>query len=379
MYNDYMFKRVFYCSVFSLFSLSALFASDDSRNIVFEGLKYPIEANAVTAEKTGLVIYETPYSSPTAFDFNVVMIQGETENLNITLELRYKENRGETKAAVAPETLRIYKNGRFWAKFRLPAFDKHLFKLSFINLIENKDFHITIYEIQGLREAAGKTEVPVSTVPYEPPAELFLPEQSLFKLYKRADWEAQPPKEPYVQHAPKAMTLHHTAGKYTDKLEDSIAEVQFIQDYHQNGRGWIDIGYHFLLDGAGNIFEGRPVNAVGAHVLGKNIDNIGISFLGNYHPPKNDQPAKASIEAAAALGKSLSDNYSIQKSSFYAHRDIGKTDCPGNILYSRMQVLKNLIFEPAPVEMPVKDQAINDFSDPKGSPALEQALKYSKQ
>eukprot|EP01084_Bolivina_argentea_P183959 317370_1 len=65
--------------------------------------------------------------------------------------------------------------------------------------------------------------------------------------------EMIPFSDPYV------ITIHHTAVP-TQSLatNESITKVQAIQDFHQYTRNWCDIAYHFLIDSAGNIFQGRP-------------------------------------------------------------------------------------------------------------------------
>lgn len=323
--------------------LPLLNASDNIDNAIFENLSYPIEATTNSSEKENFVIYETPYSLPPKQDYNSILIQGETQDLNISIEISIKIN-PQKENTIKPSKFKIYKNGRFWAKFVLTNSTKNPFKLVFRNITSSQSFKITIYEIQAIKIPVKKDEINSSTTTYIPDPSLFIPEDIPFKIIRRKDWEAAPPKEPYIQHFPMAITIHHTAGRYPTTLEESIQEIQFIQDYHQNAKGWIDIGYHFLIDPLGNIFEGRPLKAVGAHVSGKNTNNIGISIMGFYHPPKNNEVSTNTIVAIITLAKYLSENYNIVSSSFYAHRDLGQTDCPGDILYSYMPKLKEMIF-----------------------------------
>ena len=62
------------------------------------------------------------------------------------------------------------------------------------------------------------------------------------------------------------------------------ARIRSIQAYHMDTRGWCDIGYHFLVAGDGQVFEGRPYALLGAHTGGQNSGNIGVSFIGCFHP-----------------------------------------------------------------------------------------------
>jgi hypothetical protein len=57
--------------------------------------------------------------------------------------------------------------------------------------------------------------------------------------------------------------------------------VRGIQGFHQNGRGWIDIGYHFLIGPEGIIYQGRPENVRGAHAT-PNTNKVGICLIGDY-------------------------------------------------------------------------------------------------
>jgi len=160
-------------------------------------------------------------------------------------------------------------------------------------------------------------------------------------VVSRASWGARPPKTAYNPHKPKRLTQHHTAGRKTSTLQESLKEVRFIQDFHQNGRGWNDVGYHFLVDSAGRIFQGRPENVVGAHVGGKNKDNVGVSFLGNYHPPVSHQPTAAQLAAVRDLGKWLRTEYQVDLALYKGHRDLGATSCPGDLVYGWMDRVRD--------------------------------------
>ena len=106
-------------------------------------------------------------------------------------------------------------------------------------------------------------------------------------IISREEWGAEDPKRAYSYHPYfDKLTLHHAACCSADDIEEGKNQVYWIQDFHQNGRGWNDIGYHFLIDRAGNIYQGRPETVIGAHVGGENTGNIGVCLLGCYHPPE---------------------------------------------------------------------------------------------
>jgi hypothetical protein len=356
-----------------LFFFNISYAANNSENVDFPGLNYPIEKLINSIDKDNFMFFETPYSTLSTYDFDTVILQGETQNSNINIKLSIKKDNQINE--IKPNFLRIYTNGRFWARFDLNYLTREQFKISFYNQYRtNANFKIVIYEIQTLRfqKKTKEQEVIIST------NNLSLPDNIPFTIIRRNEWKAQPPKENYIPHTPMAITIHHTAGHYPQTLEESIAEIQFIQDYHQNAKGWIDIGYQFLVDPMGHIFEGRPFKAVGAHVANKNTNNIGISIMGNYHPPKNDAVKPEILKAIIDISNYLVSNYEILESSFRAHRDLASTDCPGDILYSYMPYLRGQIFQkPLDLELDYKDMKYS-LEQNADKQSIRQLLQYIK-
>src|SRR5438132_10976364 len=80
--------------------------------------------------------------------------------------------------------------------------------------------------------------------------------------------------------------VHHTAGTNSYSASQSAAIVRGIEGYHVQGNGWNDIGYNFLVDKYGQIFEGRyggvDKNVIGAHAEGFNTGSVGVAVLGTY-------------------------------------------------------------------------------------------------
>lgn len=80
--------------------------------------------------------------------------------------------------------------------------------------------------------------------------------------------------------------IHHTAGKFTTDFNDSKKELQRIYFLHTASRGWQDIGYHFLIDGAGRIYEGTLGGkySIGSHAYAHNNGNVAIALMGDFRP-----------------------------------------------------------------------------------------------
>jgi hypothetical protein len=134
-------------------------------------------------------------------------------------------------------------------------------------------------------------------------------------------------------------TIHHTETP----SEDAARQVRAIQHYHMDTRGWCDIGYHFLIGVDGTIYEGRPLDRLGAHVAGQNTGNIGISFVGCFHPGcawGPTSPPETMIRSAGRLVRALADIYgfAVTSATVRGHRDQpgASTDCPGDNLYARI-------------------------------------------
>jgi hypothetical protein len=149
--------------------------------------------------------------------------------------------------------------------------------------------------------------------------------------------------------------VHHTvnANDYTKAEVPGL--LRSIYAYHVKSRGWSDIGYNYLIDRFGRIWEGRyggvdrPV--VGAHTLGYNDDSFAASAIGNYQITK---PSKAMIQAYGALFAwklslhgvdAASTHQWVTKSWFQAingHRDAAATLCPGQYLYDKLPKIRKL-------------------------------------
>ncbi|RLE63886.1 MAG: hypothetical protein DRJ47_08875 [Thermoprotei archaeon] len=159
------------------------------------------------------------------------------------------------------------------------------------------------------------------------------------KIISREEWGAKPPKCEYSRHPYyNAITIHHTAT--SNDYKDSFEVVRNIQVFHQDSRGWCDIGYHYLIDREGRIFEGRPVWAVGAHVKNHNTGNIGISIIGNF---EEREPNEKELNSLVNLVAWLVYQYNIPLGNIKGHRDYSNTLCPGKYLYQKLPEIRRKV------------------------------------
>lgn len=165
----------------------------------------------------------------------------------------------------------------------------------------------------------------------------------------------------YAQKIERAV-VHHTSGSNGYTKSQSASIVRGILTYHAVTRGWSDIGYNFLVDKYGQIFEGRAGGVgrgvIGAHAQGFNTGTVGISTLGTYNaaaPSAAAQTAiaqiigwKGKIHGFDPTGRSTvtsggSNRYSagtqVTLNRVIGHRDVGFTDCPGDSFYPLMSKL----------------------------------------
>jgi hypothetical protein len=156
--------------------------------------------------------------------------------------------------------------------------------------------------------------------------------------------------------------VHHTAGTNSYTRAQSAAIVRGIQLYHVQGNGWHDLGYNFLVDKYGQVFEGRyggidkPV--VGAHAEGFNTGSVGVAVLGNYGGLGITQAAADALVKLVAWRLDVAHVDPLTTFSWPSggspkfprgipvflrtvagHRDTGFTSCPGDRLYARLNEL----------------------------------------
>ena len=225
--------------------------------------------------------------------------------------------------------------------------------------------------------AASPTPDPV---PSPPPSTVTRP-----TIVSRAQWGAD---ESMVKNPPQyiaevgAVFVHHTAGTNDYSCAQSPALVRAVMAFHVQGEQLNDLGYNFLVDKCGRIFEGRaggidlPVR--GDHVHGFDGDSAGIAVLGDFEgaaatsttPAKAaGRPTRAALESVARLAAWKLGQYGVDPSgqvtltatadtgvhkagqqvtlnAISGHRDGSATTDPGKNLYAKLSEIRRYASSP---------------------------------
>jgi N-acetylmuramoyl-L-alanine amidase len=144
------------------------------------------------------------------------------------------------------------------------------------------------------------------------------------------------------------VILHCTATPdYIDgaDLFDSIG-VDDLRLWHTMpppaGRGWSDVGYHYVIRRSGEVEGGRNLDIQGAHTRGHNEDTAGIAWVGTYHPTVSQ------IESIISLYQGLYFDYGIPHTDWYGHYEYNPAkECPG----VDMNIFRLMLARYTPLEM----------------------------
>jgi hypothetical protein len=185
-------------------------------------------------------------------------------------------------------------------------------------------------------------------------------------IITRADWHADESirrAPPYYADGIHLAIVHHTAGSNSYSKAQSASIVRSIELYHVQGNGWNDIGYNFLVDKYGQVFEGRyggitrPV--IGAHAQGFNSGSFGVAVIGDYGSASISPAARAALVSLIAWRLDLAHVDPLSKvgrvsagnprypagtvvtlNAISGHRDVYPTSCPGAGLYAQLPSIR---------------------------------------
>ena len=168
----------------------------------------------------------------------------------------------------------------------------------------------------------------------------------------------------------KAVFVHHTAGSNRYSSSDGPSIVLGICRYHRDTNGWDDIGYNFLVDRYGRIYEGRAGGAdravVGAHAQGWNAQSTGVANLGEFSNGGQTSAGlramdrliswkldvhgtprggRATLVSAGGETNRYRQGTSVEFNRISGHRNGNHTECPGDGLYAQLPRLRRAVEE----------------------------------
>jgi hypothetical protein len=167
----------------------------------------------------------------------------------------------------------------------------------------------------------------------------------------------------------KAVVVHHTAQSNTYTCDEAPSIINAIYTYDVTTLGWKDLGYNFVVDKCGTVYEGRKggidLPVMGAHAYGFNSQTTGIAVLGTYIDAAPSQAAMTSVARVAAwklgqygvdpdgtitlttavsgrnlVGKSWGPGEELSFPAIHGHRDGYNTLCPGDAFYAALDTVR---------------------------------------
>jgi len=190
----------------------------------------------------------------------------------------------------------------------------------------------------------------------------------------RSAWKAKPARANDFAKTPASLNgaiVHHTVNSNTYSAAQVPTLLYNIQSYHMGANGWADIGYNFVIDRFGGIWEARQGSlnefVVGAHANPFNSGSIGVSFLGDH---TSTEPSPASVASAGRLiawRLATAGITNLKGTTVYSgdpakkprdvvsgHRQVNATSCPGDKLMTKLPTIRAYSVAPFKVTTPFK-------------------------
>ncbi|MCC2312902.1 DUF4214 domain-containing protein [Cellulomonas xiejunii] len=189
------------------------------------------------------------------------------------------------------------------------------------------------------------------------------------RVISRAEWGARPQQCALDLAAGGlvAAAVHHTAGSNSyASAAQAMQQIRNDQAYHMDARGWCDLGYNFIVDKWGNIYEGRAGSltqpVIGVHAGGFNTGTVGVSMLGEYGATAPSAATQESVSRIigyrlGAYGKNpagtvpyrtlggensrFAAGTTVNLPVVFGHRDTAYTACPGNAGYAALPAIRS--------------------------------------
>ena len=185
-----------------------------------------------------------------------------------------------------------------------------------------------------VRTVARTTTRPTRTVVKPTPAAT----AAMPTIIAREKWTSTGPSKNLINpmNGVTRVTIHHEGAPkrpvFFDDERNTRLRLQNIQKYHMS-RNWADVGYHYIIDRAGRIWEGRSVHYQGAHVKDHNEHNVGLMVLGNFDL---QSPSDAQLITLQNFVKALRNKYNVPLARVRTHQELMPTACPGKNLQPKI-------------------------------------------
>lgn len=152
------------------------------------------------------------------------------------------------------------------------------------------------------------------------------------------------------QYATVAHALVHHSE--TPNESDPLQQMRSIYYFHAVTRGWGDIGYNYLVDKYGNVYEGRVggQNVIGNHSLAYNVGAAGVCLIGDHQLAAPTAAAVSGLVGLLAwicrdldpLGYSNSWDL-LGLPTIASHRDVTGVPCPGDFAYNSLPAIRSAV------------------------------------
>lgn len=170
------------------------------------------------------------------------------------------------------------------------------------------------------------------------------PDAGEYLIQPRSEWTEEGPDETKIVTMTNIfrVTIHHTAmpdDELPDLGGDSKVRLQKILLWHKHHQNWADIGYHYVIDPEGKVWEGRNIKYQGAHAGNEdfNVGNIGVVLIGNFEDHELSEKQK---QAMFDFVHFLKLKYKIQSKNVFAHEHFKGTKCPGKFVMPYVEQLR---------------------------------------
>jgi hypothetical protein len=237
-------------------------------------------------------------------------------------------------------------------------------ELHYVNVSGTQTLASTV--LNDVRSAVNSAVIAVAATP------LAEATPSAPSIVTRSEWGADlhdggcPPRTAPSYGEVDAAVIHHTVSANDYTPEEAPGIVLGICRFHRNGNGWNDIGYNFLVDRFGTIYEGRAggmtAAVVGAHAQGFNSQTFGTASIGTHTVEGVTDAARQAFAQLIAWKLAISNTIAAGKTRLisgggsenkypagkrvrvrrvFGHGRVGKTVCPGAALKAQIKDIRH--------------------------------------